>query len=63
MNLGNLKTELYDLATDSGEMVNLAEQQPERVQQLEELMARVRQPSADFPLKPLDKPARGNPDR
>ena len=56
MNRGNLEIELYDLATDPGESTNLAADHPELVQQLASQMEQSRQPSALFPLIPLDQP-------
>lgn len=52
---GQLTIELYDLQQDIGETENLAEQHPGRVAELAELMAQVRQPSADFPLPAIDE--------
>jgi arylsulfatase A-like enzyme len=43
--------ELYDLETDPGEVHNLAEQYPEKVQELVNRMARERVESDVFPLK------------
>jgi arylsulfatase A len=52
---GRVETELYDLSKDIGEKNNLAMQYPDRVKELEQLMVKARVPSADFPLKPIDK--------
>ncbi len=51
-------TELYDLASDPGETVNLAEQQPERVKPLAELLQRIKSAPAS---RALDRkpPGRG----
>lgn len=51
---GELEIQLYNLATDPGEQRNVADQHPQTVQRLAALMAEVRQPSAAFPLAPLD---------
>ena len=58
MSRGNLTVELYNLATDAGEQKNVADKHPEIVKQLTELMQSHRQPSRQFPLKPLDPAVR-----
>jgi arylsulfatase A len=50
------KTELYDLANDPAEAINLAQQHPDVVQRLELLMTREHRPSKDFPMVLLDRP-------
>lgn len=49
-------TELYDLASDPGETVDVAPQQPAVVQELEALMQREHEPSLEFPITLLDSP-------
>ncbi|RMF45014.1 MAG: N-acetylgalactosamine-6-sulfatase [Planctomycetota bacterium] len=56
MRRGNLRTELYNLAADPGELHDVSDRHPDLVQRLESMMAEVRVPSADFPLIPLDAP-------
>jgi arylsulfatase A-like enzyme len=46
----NFPTELYNLATDLGEGTNLADQHPDKLQELEQLMKEARIPSPEFPL-------------
>jgi arylsulfatase A-like enzyme len=46
----NFPTELYNLATDLGEETNLADQHPDKLQELEQLMKEARIPSPEFPL-------------
>lgn len=55
---GNLRTELYNLAQDPGEQLDLAEKHPEVVKRLEKIMAEQHQPSAIFPIKVLDQAAK-----
>ncbi|HEX5051913.1 MAG TPA: arylsulfatase [Planctomycetota bacterium] len=47
-------TELYDLAADPGEATDLVAAEPERVQQLESILAREHVPSPTFPLQAID---------
>ena len=42
--------ELYNLSTDLGEEVNIAEQHPGKVKELDQLMKNARTPSSQFPL-------------
>ncbi len=58
MNRGNLDIELYDLADDIGEQHNVASEHPETVARLAKLMTTVRTPSQEFPLLPIDAPAK-----
>lgn len=55
---GTVKTELYNLKKDVAEQHDLADKHPQKVAELESLMARVRTPSKEFPLKPFDAPVR-----
>src|SRR5262245_43844008 len=52
---GAVATELYDLAADPGETKDLAPAEPERVKELEALLAREHVASATFPLRAVDK--------
>ena len=54
MSQGNLDIELYNLAQDVGEKVNLAKQEPQIVARLAKLMEREHTPSALFPLASID---------
>lgn len=54
MQKGNLEIELYDINLDISEQNDVAEDYPEIVNRLAQLMERVRTPSNVFPLKPLD---------
>lgn len=58
MSKGNLKTELYNLATDISEQNDVASEHPQVVQKLEKMMEEVRVPSQVFPLIPIDAPAK-----
>ena len=51
---GNLKVELYNLATDVSESKDVAAQHPDVVNKLTQMMSEVRTPSVDFPLVPID---------
>lgn len=48
------QTQLYDLAADPGETTDLASKHPQKVRELETLMAASRVPHADFPLPGVD---------
>jgi len=52
---GAIASELYDLAADPGEAKDLAAAEPERVKQLEAVLAREHLASATFPLRAIDK--------
>jgi len=54
MSRGNLKVELYNLATDIGEQHDVAEQHPEIVERMTKLMKQEHTPSKLFPLRVLD---------
>jgi arylsulfatase A-like enzyme len=56
MSRGNLNVELYDLAKDVGEQNDVADQHPQVVSRLANLMQRQHAPSELFPLVPLDAP-------
>lgn len=58
MTKGNLDVELYNIADDISESQNVAGEHPEIVAQLTKRMSEVRTPSKEFPLVPLDKPAK-----
>jgi arylsulfatase A len=47
----NAKIELYDLATDSAEKNNLADQHPDKVKQAEELLTKARVDDPNWPIK------------
>lgn len=47
--------ELYDLSTDRNETTNVADQHPDRVRELSELMKREHVPSKQFPMRGLDE--------
>ena len=57
MNKGNVKLELYDLASDKNESINVAEQNSEMVAKLEQLMTEQHVKSELYPLRPFDAPA------
>ncbi len=57
MNRGELKVQLYDLAADPSEQHDLADSTPDVVNHLTALMSEQHEPSALFPLRPLDAPA------
>ena len=57
MHRGNLDIELYNLAEDVGEQINVANQHPNVVAKLEQLMKQEHTPSKLFPLRPLYAPA------
>ena len=59
MNKGNLEIELYNIAQDIGEQNNVAAKNPKLVKRLAKQMEQVRMPSKDFPLIPIDAPAKG----
>ena len=48
--------QLYDLASDPGEKHNVADQHPDVVTRVEEIMRQEHEPSRSFPVKPLDGP-------
>jgi len=50
-----LKIELYNLRKDPSESNDVAEQYPEFVAQIREIMKREHVPSERFPIGPLDK--------
>lgn len=52
---GNLKLELYRLAEDAGEKVDVAERHPEVVAKLTKWMNQAHQPSQEFPLLPGER--------
>lgn len=54
INRGNLTVQLYNMVDDVGETTDVADQHPQVVQELTEMMASVRTPSNVFPLKGLD---------
>lgn len=58
MSQGNLEIELYDLENDVSESHNVAASHPELVATLAKQMTEVRTPSVEFPLIPIDSPAR-----
>ena len=55
---GNLDVELYNLKDDVNETRNVANAHPDELARLTALMESVREPSSEFPLIPLDAPAR-----
>lgn len=55
---GKTDLQLYDLAKDIGEKNDVAAQQPEMVQRMVQIMAEQHTPSALFPIKVLDQPAK-----
>ena len=57
MNGGNTKIELYDLASDVGESKDVADQHPNVVARLSQIMAEQHVASKKFPLRPFDAPA------
>src|SRR5690606_4738712 len=50
-----LKIELYNLAKDVGETSDVANEHPEVVAQIREIMQREHTPSELFPLPPVDR--------
>ncbi len=52
---GNTKIELYNLAEDVGEKIDVAAQHPDLVRRIEKIMTAQHSPSAIFPIKVLDK--------
>ncbi len=58
MNQGKVKTELYNMAKDVGETLDVAAENPKIVEGLERVMTNHRIPSALFPLKPFDVEAK-----
>jgi arylsulfatase len=54
LNKGKVVTELYNLADDPGEKTDVAARHPDVVAKAERLMKENHQPSALFPLKPID---------
>lgn len=56
MSRGNLKIELYNLASDVGEQVDVADQNPDVVAKLRKLMEQEHTPSELFPLASVDSP-------
>jgi len=57
----NVKTELYNIAEDIGEKNDVSAQHPDVVAKLEKMMAENREPSAVFPLLPIDPPPKRKP--
>lgn len=53
---GTLRTQLYHMANDPGELQDVASEHAEVVQSMEREMEACRIPSERFPLRPLDKP-------
>lgn len=51
---GNLRIELYNLATDPGEKQDVAERNPAIVKRMEKIMRAGHEPSVLFPVKALD---------
>lgn len=51
---GNLRIELYNLATDPGEKQDVAERNPAIVKRMEKILRAGHEPSALFPVKVLD---------
>jgi arylsulfatase A len=58
MSRGNLEIELYNIAENIGETTNVAKDHPDVVNELAAMMEAVRTPSQEFPLIPLDTPAK-----
>jgi arylsulfatase len=54
MGRGNLAIELYNLAEDPSEQMNVADQHPDVVQRLEKLMQQQHTKSELYPLRPID---------
>jgi len=52
---GMSKLQLFNLAVDVGETSDVAAQHPDVVERIERIMAESRVPSAEFPIKALDK--------
>lgn len=52
---GNLKLQLFDLATDPGEQTDVAARHAAVIANIERIMAASRTPSPDFPIKVLDR--------
>lgn len=57
MTRGNLRIELYDLEKDVRESRDVAQQHPDVVARLRQILKREHTPSKIFPLRPLDAPA------
>ena len=55
---GREQTELYDLVADASEAQDVADQNPEVIQEMERRMKEYRTPSSLFPLRPFDAKAR-----
>jgi arylsulfatase len=55
MKTKGVKTELYNLANDPSETTDVAAANPEKVKELESLMAKEHTPSKEFPLPGVDK--------
>ena len=60
MTRGNINVELYNITTDIGEQLNVANEHADIVEQLTRLMAEQHRPSDIFPLRPFDQPALNN---
>lgn len=58
LDVGQVKTELYDISTDVSESQNVAELNPEIAESMELKMFQHRRPSSLFPLRPFDAKAR-----
>ncbi len=58
INRGKLRVHLYNMVDDISESDDVADQHPEVVKELAEMMASVRTPSPLFPLKGLDTPVK-----
>jgi arylsulfatase len=55
---GTVTTQLYNLADDIGEKIDLAAQHRDIVVRIEKIMQEQHMPSANFPLKTIDQPAK-----
>lgn len=55
MQKGNLEIELYNLSEDIGESNNVADEHPDIVKRIREIMNSHRIPSKNFPIKALDE--------
>ncbi|MCH2143265.1 MAG: arylsulfatase [Phycisphaerales bacterium] len=55
---GDLKIELFDLASDPGETTDVSTQHPEVTETIEAIMSTAHQPSEIFPLPAVDKPVK-----